>query len=327
MKRRLIAALLCFAMVLTLLPILPTYAFGDENFAVTKDGAVVNTVTLPENEKVSLSADGVDGASYQWQIHVSGDLWVNISGANSKTVELSHAMVASLLNGGEASVRCSAVVDGETVYTDAVAVKVQYVDLSTDGPTIGAVVSPAKELERQVTPPETQGSSDDQGVSIASFSARTMLLDDDEEDSDESSDPTVESSAPDENTGDPVYQTVNIVIQYVFAKDGQPAADPYTAEVAVGSDFYAIVQNPSIVGYLPYEGENDTTSNQVILNFTDIQANQTITVYYKSTLVNYTVKYMLQNVNGEGYYLDSSETKQGLTDATIFSNTDFGTSS
>lgn len=119
MKRRLLALLLCFAMVF---PILPVNAV--ENFEVQMDGEAVSSVSLPQYEKVELTAEGDETSAYQWQIHVSGDIWVDITGANSSTIELSYAMVANLLDDGVATVRCVAARNGETVVTDAVAVTI-----------------------------------------------------------------------------------------------------------------------------------------------------------------------------------------------------------
>lgn len=122
MKRRLIALLLCFAMVL---PILPANA-AEEEFAVYHDGSSVSSVVLPQYDKVELTAEGEQTSGYQWQIHVSGDMWVDISGADSATLNLSYAMVASLLDDGVAKVRCKANQNGSTVVTDEVTVSVAY---------------------------------------------------------------------------------------------------------------------------------------------------------------------------------------------------------
>lgn len=88
-------------------------------------GAPVKTVSLRMSEKMELTAvaENLSG-SYQWQIHVSGDVWANIMGANGNRLELSYGLVANLLSGNAAEIRCR-LTNGEVRYTDPVKVQIQ----------------------------------------------------------------------------------------------------------------------------------------------------------------------------------------------------------
>ena len=139
MKKRIIAFLLCFALVM---PVLPAFAVTTEDITLS-----ATSVTLPQYEKKTITAApgaNVQVSAYQWQIKVPGtDLWVDISGAKGATLELSYAMVASLLQGDQAQIRCEAVIGGETVETEVVTVTMDY----TSEP---AVVTESEPVQPQV---------------------------------------------------------------------------------------------------------------------------------------------------------------------------------
>ncbi len=116
MKKRPIALLLCVLMVFSLLPL---QAFGDGQFAITtSDGASVSAVTINTFEKVPLTASGVQASTVQWQIKY-GESWINIAGATQPSLDLGYAMLANLLSGDVAVLRCAAgdVTSGEVVVT------------------------------------------------------------------------------------------------------------------------------------------------------------------------------------------------------------------
>ena len=108
--------------------------------------------------------------------------------------------------------------------------------------------------------------------------------------------------------------TFNIVIKYVF-ENGTAAADPYTANLAKGSNFSTTVSFPTVMGYLPYV--SDVQQDSYDLNYTNIQQNVTITVTYKPTLVDYTVIYHQQNIDNDEYTEVDRETLQGLTKSQV----------
>ena len=128
--------------------------------------------------------------------------------------------------------------------------------------------------------------------------------------------PALMSLAPAAAAADAPAQTCTVVINYVF-EDNTPVAEPYTATLAAGSDFSATVPNPSILGYLPYVDGAAESSGIVQLDVADIRADQTHTVVYKPTAVNYTVIHYLQNLGDDNYAETARETKQGLTNSNV----------
>lgn len=127
MKKRILALLLCFTLLLGLLPAaLTAAADGDVKLNVYKDESTVSAVTLYESSKLTLTArpdSNVSGA-YQWQIK-AGSQWANIVGSASPSLELSFAMVANLLDDyGQAFVRCRFITsEGKEVYSDEITVQ------------------------------------------------------------------------------------------------------------------------------------------------------------------------------------------------------------
>lgn len=108
MKKRIVALLLCCVMLLTLSPSLIATATADDETTPAQTEVTVSPAKadLPRNKKVTLTAQAKDAKSYQWQIMAEDDLWVDISGETESTIQVSYAMVASLLDGSKAQLRC-----------------------------------------------------------------------------------------------------------------------------------------------------------------------------------------------------------------------------
>ena len=90
MKKKLLALFLCCVMVFNLVPMAFTtaYAAGNGLQIYGSNGAVAETVLLKMTDKTALTAVAATGSgSYQWQIHVSGDVWANIVGTNGNTLD------------------------------------------------------------------------------------------------------------------------------------------------------------------------------------------------------------------------------------------------
>lgn len=242
-------------------------------------------ITLPQSGKINLSA----GTAAQWQIYIPGaDMWVNIAGETGDTFALTYAVIGGMLSGGSAKVRAlagdsAAVANVSVAYGSAL-------PLVEEEDTFVAEAAAASTFSLR------------RSASTSDANAGIMLLAED----------GAEAEAD-------VADRVDIVVQYLFAKNGDTAAQPYTANVAIGSDFTATVTFPEIEGYLPYVEEEDEASESLTLSYDNITEAQTITVWYKPTTVSYTVKYMLQNVDGEGYTEDTTrqKTMYGLTDDTV----------
>lgn len=124
--KKILAFLLCAVLLLTVAAPAALAETVTETFQICDGtGAPVKTVSLRMSEKMELTAvaENVSG-SYQWQIHVSGDVWANIMGANGNRLELSYGLVANLLSGNAAGIRCR-LTNGEVRYTDPVKVQIQ----------------------------------------------------------------------------------------------------------------------------------------------------------------------------------------------------------
>lgn len=119
--RRLLAFLLTAVMTFTLLA--PVQA-DDLTAGETAPAATVESVTLPVSEKVELNSDAAGDS--QWQIRAGDDLWVDISGADEPTLQLSYSMVASLLTDGTAAVRCKTTNGDQVTYGEEYQVTVDF---------------------------------------------------------------------------------------------------------------------------------------------------------------------------------------------------------
>ena len=129
MKKRILSLVLCAAMLLSMCLFLGA---GVTNSLTVCDssGEAVKRVDLPVNQKISLTAQAQSAAgndAYQWQIRAAKDVWANILGSDTQTLELSYPMVASALSEkNTVQIRCrlTSAETGEATFSDAVTVEV-----------------------------------------------------------------------------------------------------------------------------------------------------------------------------------------------------------
>lgn len=129
MKKRILSLVLCAAMLLSMCLFLGA---GVTNSLTVCDssGEAVKRVDLPVNQKISLTAQAQSAAendAYQWQIRAAKNVWANILGSDTQTLELSYPMVASALNEkNTVQIRCrlTSAETGEATFSDAVTVEV-----------------------------------------------------------------------------------------------------------------------------------------------------------------------------------------------------------
>lgn len=154
MKKRILSLVLCAAMLLSMCLFLGA---GVTNSLTVCDssGEAVKRVDLPVNQKISLTAQAQSAAendAYQWQIQAAKNVWANILGSDTQTLELSYPMVASALSEkNTVQIRCrlTSAETGEATFSDAVTVEVTAataVDTPASADTAAAPVlrSPAK---------------------------------------------------------------------------------------------------------------------------------------------------------------------------------------
>ncbi len=315
MKKKLLALFLCCALSFGLVTAaLITPAAADEDFLVYgSDGLVAHTVELAKNNKLELTAVASTGSGvYQWQIQVGGDVWANISGANGVTLDVSYALVANLLYGGAANLRCR-LTAGETVkYTNTVTVQITDetpVSAPAQAPKAPTVISEAEPVgEPVIIPPQTAAEEtpapDAAPANDLTGNAAPASL----------ADPApVNDPAPSDNGGEeepePQISTYTILIKYQFA-DGRQAANPWSATVAAGSTYTQTITSPVVVGYTPDQAAVEVNAS----------AEKTYTVTYAPAEVEFTVKYFQQKLDGDGYNQVDAETKKGYTESPVGAN-------
>ena len=332
MKKKLLALFLCCVMVFSLVPMAFTtaYAAGNGLQIYGSNGAVAETVLLKMTDKTALTAVAATGSgSYQWQIHVSGDVWANIVGTNGNTLELSYALVANLLNGDTAEIRCKLTDDaGTDSYSNTVTVQIQQSTAARKAPaaspTVGTVISEAQPIGEPVIVPadapsyynapaansepvvnDTPAADTEPAANDAPAADSEAVVND--APAAESGDAAPVNDVPaDETPADDTPSTYTILINYVFA-DGKQAAPSWSATVAAGSTYTQDIQSPVVVGY---------AADQLVVHVNASEA-KTYTVTYQPAEVEFTVKHFQQNVSNDEYTLADTETKKGFTESAV----------
>ena len=312
MKKKLVALFLCCALSFGLVTAaLITPASADSELMIYSDNVAVDAVSVPKNEKKTLAAGGLSGY-YQWQIQVGGDVWANIAGATGAELEVGYALVANLLYGGTANIRCR--VTGaaeEPVYSNTVAVQITDetpVSAPALAPAAPTVISEAEPVgEPTIIPPQTVEETSAPDAAPAADAAPANYLMANVAPFTLSDPAPVNDPAPSDNGGEEPYaQTFTITINYVDNKD-QQVADPWTATVMAGGTYQSVIKSPVVVGYTAEQAE-------ITVGGENIQADQNFTVKYKPAVVKFSVKHLLQNVSNDEYTQDGDpEIRNGNT--------------
>ena len=306
MKKKLLALFLCCALSFGLVTAaLITPAAADSELMIYSENVAVDTVSVPKNEKKTLAAGGLSGY-YQWQIQVGGDVWANIAGATGAELEVGYALVANLLYGGTANIRCR--VTGaaeEPAYSNTVTVQITDetpVSAPAQAPKAPTVISEAEPVgEPVIIPPQTVEETpapDAAPANDLTANVAPAAL----------ADPApVNDPAPSDDGGEEPYtQTFTITINYVDNND-QQVADLWTATVMAGGTYQSVVKSPVVVGYTADQAE-------ITVGGENIQQDQNFTVKYKPTVVKFSVKHLLQNVSNDEYTQDGDpEIRNGNT--------------
>lgn len=328
MKKKILALFLCCVMVVSLVPAALTTAFENGNGLriYGSNGAAAESVLLKRTDKMALTAVAETGSgSYQWQIHVSGDVWANIIGTSGNTLELSYGLVANLLNGDAAEIRCKLTNDvGNVSYSNTVTVQISpdtaMRRAAAAAPAFGTVISEAQPIgEPVITSADTDAAYSAPVVNNvpavdSESDADTEPAPESDDDSDPLGNPAPVSDPVPANDPAPVNDppaeepptTYTILINYRFA-DGTQAAPSWSAQVATGSTYTQDIQSPVVVGYTP---------DKAVVHVNTSEA-KTYTVTYQPAEVDFTVKHYRQNVSNDGYTLANTETKKGYTESAV----------
>lgn len=322
MKKRILSLVLCAAMLLSMCLFLGA---GVTNSLTVCDssGEAVKRVDLPVNQKISLMAQAQSAAendAYQWQIQAAKNVWANILGSDTQTLELSYPMVASALSEkNTVQIRCrlTSAETGEATFSDAVTVEVTAataVDTpaSADAAAAPVLRSPAKVAAAANDAPETctieiKYEFENGTQAAPSWTAKVA------KGSDYSAtitSPTVVGYAPDQ-------ETVEIVVKGIqkdetFYVTYKPALVDFTVKYYqqnVNDDKYSLFETKTKQGYTEkpvseYEtGENGFAANYD--GFTRLLYDGTATIAADgSTVVElyYDRNYYLMNFNLDGGY-------------------------
>ena len=285
----------CIAVVLllaTLLPMLPVNAVSIGNSAdtpnskdiatviVLHDGAEKSSVTLEEGGKETLTAliSDVTYTSRAWQIRTpDGEQWVDIYGKSGDTLDVTYALVQSMLDAnGRAYLRHVIKEENETYASAPVEIVISH------------------------------GSFTQVDRSAGTFAARPVAAT-----------PVAATTALEDGSlegGDA--QLVSIVINYIFDNGGL-AFEPYGASIAKGSSFQATVTSPSVMGYEPFRridvydengafvGSDYVSAENVVIDMQAVNENVTINVIYEPAIVQFEVHHHLQDLNDDAYSIQA----------------------
>ena len=287
MKTKVISLLLCLVMALSLVP--AALAEG-EDLSVYNGNEAVTAQQLEKNTGKTLTLTvKAEAAAYQWQIHIEGDLWANISGETGKALTVHSGMVSG--RGSSAEFRCLM----DKTPSDTVTITlVEGQPAKAPAPKAPEVLKEAQPVgEPRIVEPAVK----------AAPKAEEAPANDPAEGDENPVAPAAEGQA------DETPSTYTILINYIFA-DGTQAAPSWSAQVAAGSTYTQDVQSPVVVGYTPSE---------TVVHVNTAEA-KTYTVTYQPAEVEFTVKHYQQNVSNDEYTLVDTESKKGYAEDSVGEN-------
>lgn len=115
------------------------------------------------------------------------------------------------------------------------------------------------------------------------------------------------------------YASYTITVNFVY-ENGDIAFEPFAASIEAGGNYTETVDFPDIVGYLPYLGDNEESTDSYKINVKNISSDITYTVTYKPTIVDFKIYHYIQNILDDNYELHSVTFASGLTGNTVGNN-------
>ena len=153
MKKRITSLLLSIGMLVSLaaqhIEQVGAVGLSAQRVSVTYEGTAITDITIPQNEKKTVTAvcsSAREHNTYQWQIlaDVSADVWVDITGQSQPAIELSYALLSSVLDeAGSGYIRCNVSTEENIVYSDPVCATVSFT------PEISCVPAPERQTMRR----------------------------------------------------------------------------------------------------------------------------------------------------------------------------------
>ena len=251
-------------------------------------------IALSQYDKVQVYADSNKDA-YQWQIMVADDFWVNIQGETAPIIQVGCALLANVLDVNDmAFIRCAY---GDDVYSDVLAVQVEYVELPTqedEGILYEEVFDDELTVEENLYEQE----------SPRLFSLRAN------------------SSSPSVNSESSMPSTYDIIVRYML--DGKIIHPAWTATISsdAKSEFFPAIQGyePTVETILLPDGvtvgtetEDETTGMRATFDYDQMTGDAVVTVHYQPINVPYTIHFYQQNILNDGYTKVAEETHYGET--------------
>lgn len=265
----LIVMLLIFAVVRCSFGVIAATGYAD--VTVQHDGKTVKSITVVEGHKETIKAvrpSRIDICEYQWQVRTVDGLWVDIYEQTSETLEVSDAVLDSILDdAGSAYIRCK-VISGDfelasdacrvtisyNVTDDIVPSEIEYYDAAdygrndiTDAETSEADTEAADETYTEST---DAGVSADEAVATATDAAESVVRS------------APRKSAPVDGVtvisdDEPALiadtdEVVTVTINYLDAVSQNKIYSSYIASMSKDSKFDQTVTFPTYVGYVPY---------------------------------------------------------------------------
>lgn len=268
--------------------------YDEDVLSITVDGEERTELEIYENEKVTIKAEGVLAAKYQWQIlhpERSG-LWVDIYEETKETLDVSLALTGNMeQEDGKTYLRCLAYEAEGAYVTDVLSVSTLEGSKPIDAPEIPKINVETK------NPHLVYADGDDhpEFVTVTIEYLRYDFAHDSE------------GKVIVDTEGNPV-----------LSDEGIMAFRSYMATLRYGSSLNTTVPNPTLIGYDAYLDDATETCEEVVINESGITSNIVYTVKYKPAEVDYSVRYYFQNVYDD-LYVENTDLKidaKGFTGST-----------
>lgn len=254
--------------------------YDEDVLSITVDGEERTELEIYENEKVTIKAEGVLAAKYQWQIlhpERSG-LWVDIYEETKATLDVSLALTSNMeQEDGKTYLRCLAYEAEGAYVTDVLEV---------------ATLEGTKPIDAPEIPQLETGKVDYNLVQADGVTPEFVTI-------------TIKYEKYE-------YQYSMEDDEYILTHMGT-AFSSYQATIQYGADFSTSVNSPTIVGFDPYyrdpATDQETVTKTMNIALTNVQEDVIYTINYKPAKVKYEVHYYFQNVYDDLYVEDESVAK------------------
>ncbi len=299
MNKRIIAVLLIICTLISVFHISSVVSANAESFysiEITVNGEKVDAITVSQSEKkeiVAVCTPANKNAKFSWQIcaDIQNNLWVNIYDAKNESLNLSYALMSSLLdNSGSAYIRAVLTVNSQTYYSEPVCATVAF---NTDFETKADTLQPTQRKASK-------------GNMRAMSATESDLA-------------TITINYLDYESKKEIYSPYTAIIE-----KGTAFQRNVISPIFIGYAPYTITENNGSTYFTPADTYNLDYAEG------ELTSNVTINVYYKAVEVQYAISYFFQNVNNDlytertdkyfigkaetGYIVDNDEIESHLTD-------------